>query len=129
MDKIPTDELIRDLAKFEDRIAVLERMTPEERAAIVAEAPMNDIDAELTGCEGATLPIEDALRVRGIGPRQAVAEYRDGYEAWTGPGDEQDNPYSGFFTSTGDADACEAAAEWDPGHEASQADYHKQGQA
>ena len=52
MDKIPTDELIRDLAQFEDRIAVLERMTPEERAAIVEDAPLNDVDAELTGLRG-----------------------------------------------------------------------------
>ena len=78
MDNIPTNELIRDLTQFEDRIAVLERMTPEERAAIVADAPLNDVDAELTGCEGATLAIEQALQARGIDPRQAVAEYRAG---------------------------------------------------
>ena len=78
MDKTPTDELIRDLAQFEDRIAVLERMTPEERAAIVEDAPLNDVDAELTGCEGATLAIEQELQARGIKPSQAVAEYRAG---------------------------------------------------
>ena len=57
--------------------------------------------------------------------------YRDSYEAWTGPGDEQDNPYSGRCTSTGDEAACESAADWDAGHAASQADYHyhEQGQA
>ena len=78
MDKIPTDELIRDLAQFEGRIAVLERMTPEERAVIVEDAPLNDVDAELAGCEGATLAIEQELQARGIKPSQAVAEYRAG---------------------------------------------------
>jgi len=69
---IATDKLISELAQFEDRIVVLKGIDEDYLD-----------EAELVGCEGAAMSIEEVLEGRGIKPIQALAEYRAGTVAST----------------------------------------------